>query len=50
MYDGHASLSNGQGIAARTRIMLRPLGSPLPLGLLALAPAGLLLTALATHA
>src|SRR5205085_12600943 len=33
-------------LAARTRVVLRPLGSPLPLGLLALAPAGLLLSAL----
>lgn len=32
--------------ASRTRIVLRPIGSPLPLGLLALAPAGLLLSCL----
>jgi succinate-acetate transporter protein len=44
VYDDGAQLSNGQAIAARTRIVLRPLGSPLPLGLLALAPTGLLLS------
>jgi len=33
-------------VHSRTRIVLRPLGSPLPLGLLALAPAGLLLSCL----
>jgi succinate-acetate transporter protein len=35
---------NRSALAARTRIVLRPIGSPLPLGLLALAPAGLLLS------
>jgi len=30
-------------ISARTRIVLRPIGSPLPLGVLALVPAGVLL-------
>ncbi len=44
VYDGDAPLSDGQGVAAS--IMLRPLGSPLPLGVLALAPAGLLLSCL----
>ncbi len=37
--DGHAG-----DVLQRTRIVLRPIGSPLPLGLLALAPAGLLLS------
>jgi len=40
-YDAGAPLSNGQAVASRTRIVLRPLGSPLPLGLLALAPAAI---------
>jgi succinate-acetate transporter protein len=46
-HDGssRASSDGDQGaVAARTRIVLRPIGSPLPLGLLALAPAGLLLS------
>ena len=46
MYDDSTQLSDGRAVAARTRIVLRPLGSPLPLGLLALAPAGLLLSCL----
>ncbi len=46
MYDASTQLSDGQAVAARTRIVLRPLGSPLPLGLLAVAPAGLLLSCL----
>jgi hypothetical protein len=33
-------------VSARTRVVLRPIGSPLPLGLLAIAPAGLLLSCL----
>lgn len=45
-YHDGASLSDGQAVAARTRIVLRPIGSPLPLGLLALAPAGLLYSCL----
>lgn len=44
MSEEGAPPANGEGVAARTRIVLRPLGSPLPLGLLALAPAGLLLS------
>lgn len=43
---GGSHLMDGQMVAARTRIVLRPLGSPLPLGLLALVPAGLLLSCL----
>jgi succinate-acetate transporter protein len=45
--DGSSGGANGSDrdlVAARTRIVLRPIGSPLPLGLLALAPAGLLLS------
>jgi succinate-acetate transporter protein len=38
--DGHS----GAAVRDRTRIMLRPIGSPLPLGLLALMCAGLLLS------
>jgi uncharacterized protein len=43
----HPASSDGRGrgaLADHTRIVLRPIGSPLPLGLLALAPAGLLLS------
>jgi uncharacterized protein len=46
VYEDGARRPDGFTAAARTRIMLRPLGSPLPLGLLALAPAGLLLSCL----
>lgn len=46
MIGGAASRSDGRGVAARTRIVLRPIGSPLPLGLLALATSSLLLSCL----
>src|SRR3954462_11057637 len=41
--DGRPRSSNG-AVGDRTRIFLRPVGSPLPLGLLALMCAGLLLS------
>src|SRR3954469_16002242 len=41
--DGRPRSSNG-AVGDRTRIVLRPIGSPLPLGLLALMCAGLLLS------
>jgi succinate-acetate transporter protein len=41
--DGHARSRDGE-VGQRTRIMLRPIGSPLPLGLLALMCASVLLS------
>ena len=40
----HGNGHRPAGVAEATRIVLRPLGSPLPLGLLALVPAGVLLS------
>jgi succinate-acetate transporter protein len=46
-FDGAADIGRNTDharLAERTRVILRPIGSPLPLGLLALASAGLLLS------